>query len=310
MLKRTERNHQTLDFTQGGYLAIAAESFLVDRRASGKAAGTVRNYNDHLKHFIAYCDGQAATQIGHLTPDFLRRYLLVLAESHNPGGVHAYYRSLRAFLRWVEAEEIMPPEWRNPMAKVKPPRVPENVLEPVALEDVARLLDACKGGQHADRDRAIFLLLLDTGVRAMEFCRMTLADVDLGSGAITIPRSKSGKPRTVFIGRKSRRALRAYLRTRRDNSPALFVSAFADRLTYSGLREILRRRSMDAGIEEPTLHQFRRAFALNFLRNGGDVYTLQRLMGHSDLSVLRRYLKLTDQDTQAAHAKYSPADRL
>ena len=104
--------------------------------------------------------------------------------------------------------------------------------------------------------------------------------------------------------------MRAYLRIRRDNSPALFVTTEGDRLGYNGLREILRRRARQAGIKEPTLHQFRRAFALNFLRNGGDVYSLQRLMGHSSLEILRRYLKLTDQDTQAAHAKYSPADRL
>jgi len=250
------------------------------------------------------------TFIRELTPDFLRRYLLLLAESHNPGGQHGYYRTLRAFLRWVESEEVMPPDWRNPIAKVKPPKVPENLLEPIALGDVARLIDSCQGGHNAERDRAIFLLLLDTGARAQEVCSMSLADVDQGSGAITIPKSKSGKPRTVFVGRRTRRALRAYLRTRRDDSPALFVCTSADRLTYSGLRQILRRRAHQAGIAEPTLHQFRRAFALNFLRNGGDVYTLQRLMGHSDLSVLRRYLKLTDQDAQNAHAKYSPADRL
>lgn len=305
MFQRDTHDRQTLDFTQGGYLALAAESFLTDRRASGLASRTIRNYRLHLRNFTTYCDGQALKFVRELTPDFLRRYLL-LAESHNPGGVHGYYRTLRAFLRWLEAEEVMPPVWRNPIAKVKPPRVPENVLEPVPLGDVARLLSACKD----PRDRAIFLLLLDTGARAQEVCSMSLVDVELSSGAITIPKSKSGKPRTVFVGRRTRRAVRAYLRTRRDNSPALFVSTFDDRLTYSGLRQILRRRARQAGIIEPTLHQFRRAFALNFLRNGGDVYALQRLMGHSDLSVLRRYLKLTDQDTQSAHAKYSPADKL
>jgi site-specific recombinase XerD len=301
------RNHQILLF-QNGYLAIAAEAFLTDRKASGKTAGTVRNYRDELRKFITYCDAQAVKYIHELTADLLRRFLLSLAETHNAGGVHAYYRTLRAFLRWIEFEEVMPPEWRNPIRKVKPPKVPEHILEPVGLEDVNALIDACRSGKHAERDKAVFLLLLDTGVRARELCNINLSDVDMGT--ITIQKSKSGKPRTVYFGRKTRRAMRAYLRTRKDNHPALFVTEHGDRLSYAGLREILRRRARDAGIAEPTLHQFRRAFALNYLRNGGDVFTLQKLMGHSDLSVLKRYLKLTDQDAQIAHSKYSPVDRL
>ncbi len=303
------RNHQTLA-VQEGYLAIAADAFLTDRQAAGKARGTVENYRDHLKNFITHCDAQAVQHVHELTADFIRRYLLRLAETHNPGGVHGYFRTLRAWLNWIEREEVMPPEWKNPIRKVAAPKVPENILEPVTLEAVTALLGACKQGKHAERDKAIFLLLLDTGIRARELCNLNLEDVDMGGGAITIRKSKSGKPRLVYIGRTTRRALRAYLRTRRGDCPALFASAFDDRLSYLGLREILRRRARDAGIAEPTLHQFRRAFAIGYLRNGGDVFTLQKLMGHSDLGVLRLYLKLSDQDARSAHSKYSPVDNL
>jgi site-specific recombinase XerD len=302
------RNHWTLEF-QGGYLAIAVEGFLTDRRASNKAAGTIESYKFHLTHFVNYCTSQELKFIQELSAGFIRQYLISLALIHNPGGVHAKFRAVRAFLYWIEEEEVMPAGWKNPIHKVRAPTVPENLLEPIPLEDVNRLLDACKG-ESANRDKSIFLFLLDTGVRARELCNINLDDVEMGSGAITIRQGKGRKPRTVYIGRKTRRALRAYLRTRRDNSPALFVTTFEDRLTYSGLREILRRRSLDAGIKKTTLHRFRHAFAINYLRNGGDIFTLQRLMGHTTLDVLKKYLKLIDQDTQIAHARFSPADRL
>jgi site-specific recombinase XerD len=66
-----------------------------------------------------------------------------------------------------------------------------------------------------------------------------------------------------------------------------------ERLTYWGLNEVIRRRAKAAKVQKPGLHDFRRAFALNFLRNGGDIFTLQRLLGHADLQVLRRYLAQT-----------------
>ena len=80
-------------------------------------------------------------------------------------------------------------------------------------------------------------------------------------------------------------------------------------MTYNALRCLLRRRADVAGIKGiPTPHDFRRAFALIMLRNGVDIFALQKLMGHSDLQVLRRYLAQTDQDVQIAHMRGSPVD--
>ena len=79
-------------------------------------------------------------------------------------------------------------------------------------------------------------------------------------------------------------------------------------MTYWELNEIIRRSANEAGIQKPHLHDFRRAFALNFFRNGGDINSLQKLMGHADLQVLRRYLAQTDEDLREAHNVFSPVD--
>ena len=81
-------------------------------------------------------------------------------------------------------------------------------------------------------------------------------------------------------------------------------------LTKSGLTQMLRRRAKQAGVPYQSAHSFRRLFALTMLRNGVDIYSLQMLMGHADLQVLKRYLKLSNQDTQAAHIKGGPVEKL
>jgi integrase/recombinase XerD len=151
---------------------------------------------------------------------------------------------------------------------------------------------------------------MDTGARAQEFISIDLEDVDLVTGVILIRHGKGGKPRTVFLGKKSRKALRTYLRSRQDNSSALWVSKSNERLTYWGLRQIMRRRAEKAGVQKPSLHSFRRFFAITMLRNGTDLVTLARLLGHSDLQVLERYLNQLPEDLQAAHYKASPVDNL
>jgi integrase/recombinase XerD len=295
--------------SQADYLPILIASFLTDRRAQGFAEETVKFYKKKLKYFADYCEGQAVTQVSQLTPDMLRRYILELRDGHNSGGVHACFRSLRTLLLWVEQEEIMPFDWKNPIRKVKAPKLPVEPIEPISLQDIHSLLETCKQSFSGSRDKAMMLGLLDTGARAQEFLNLNLEDVELASGSVLIRQGKGRKPRMVFLGRKTIRAIRIYFRFRRDSNPALWVSFQGERVTYNALRCLLRRRAQLAELKDiPTPHDFRRAFALIMLRNGVDVFALQKLMGHSDLQVLRRYLAQTDQDIQTAHMRGSPVD--
>jgi site-specific recombinase XerD len=113
------------------------------------------------------------------------------------------------------------------------------------------------------------------------------------------------------VGVKTRREVLRYLRKVGAGGGPLWVSVRGGgRITYWGLRQIIRRRAAKAEVEAPTLHSFRRAFALLSLRNGADIYSLQKLMGHAGLSVLRRYLRQTEDDLREAHRKAGPVDNL
>ncbi len=204
----------------------------------------------------------------------------------------------------------MDPAWKNPIRKVKAPMLPIEPIEPVSLENVGLLVGSCEGNFSGHRDRAMIFGLLDTGARAREFLNLNLEDVDLASGSVLIRQGKGRKSRTVFLGRKTLKALRGYLRLRRDTNPALWISIHKDRATYEALRCMLRRRAQLVGLKEiPTPHDFRRAFALTMLRNGVDVFALQKLMGHTSLQVFNRYLKQAGEDLEWAAKMSSPVDR-
>lgn len=304
-----DQDQGIIKLSQQEYLPILIESFLIDRKSQGLSPETIDFYTKKLKYFQKYCEGLALTQVSQLTPDIIRRYILDVSETHNPGGVHACFRPLRTLLYWIEEEEIMPAGWKNPIRKVKAPKLPTEPIEPIQLEDIHLLLKSCASNYSGVRDKAMMLGLLDTGARAKEFLNLNLEDIDLATGAVLIKQGKGRKPRMVFLGRKTIRAIRTYLRIRRDSNPALWISVLGDRMTYAALRCLLRRRAESVGLKSiPTPHDFRRAFALIMLRNGVDIFALQKLMGHSDLQVLRRYLAQTDQDIQNAHLRGSPVD--
>jgi site-specific recombinase XerD len=291
-----------------------AEAFLVDKHSQNLSPGTIHFYKSKLQLFTLFCVSVGIEQMSQLTPILVREYLLHLEQKgHNPGGVHAAYRTLRAFLYWWE-KEFEPEAWKNPILKVKAPKVSVKPLEPVSISQIEAMIATCNANDFFDlRDKAFMLFLLDTGARASETCAVNLGEIDLQNGSVLIRSGKGGKPRTVFLGKKARRALRRYLKSRgkqinMQTNSALWVNQNHFRLTYWGINQIIRRRAKDSNIEKPSLHDFRRAFALNFLRNGGDVYSLQNLMGHADLQVLRRYLAQTVEDIRIAHIKYSPVD--
>ena len=304
----TTKNQRTISvLEQETNLQTWADAFLVDRRVGGCSKGTLGFYKEKLAKFLYYCDAQLINNVLEITPNIIRQYLLYLEDvGHNPGGVHAHFRTLRTFLNWWE-NEFEPDGWKNPIRKVKAPKLAIEPLEPVELENVKAMLSTCeKGTFFGERDKAILLALMDTGARAQEFVNINIEDVDLVTGAILIRHGKGGKPRMVFLGKKSRKALRAYLKRRHGRDNALWVGKSGERLTYWGLRQIIRRRAAQAGTPEPGLHDFRRAFCLSQLQAGVPETTIARLMGHTSTQLIARYARQTGKDIREHY--HSPID--
>ncbi len=288
-------------------LPLWIDTFLLDRKAANFSPRTVDYYGEKLAAFQNFCKAAGVGVVKDITPDILRRYLVHLKDrGHNPGGIHAHYRALRTFIRWWMGE-TEPTDYPDPFQKINAPKVDHTPLPPIPQGDVQALLDTCGTDWYGLRDRAIILALLDSGTRAEEFLSLNVPDLNLVTGDVHITSGKGGKPRTVFLGKTARRAVRRYLGPRRAG--ALWTTKTEERLTYSGLCSMLRRRAARAGIPPHLPHAFRRAFTLEMLRAGADLETVRRLLGHADLQTIHRYLALLDDDLRAVHNRTSPADK-
>jgi hypothetical protein len=113
-------------------LPTLAESFKLDAKARNLAKKTIEFYDSLLNAFVEWCAAMAVISVDQLTPETMRLYLVKLSEDgKSDGGVHAVYRTLRAFLNWYQAE-YEPAAWRNPLQNVKPPKVGIEPLTPVS----------------------------------------------------------------------------------------------------------------------------------------------------------------------------------
>jgi site-specific recombinase XerD len=299
-----------LDSSQGNDLVGWVNLYIHACRSRNLAFGTVGFYTQKLGGFLRFCQELAVADVMQISPDHIRQFLMLLHErGHKPAGVHCFFRSVRAFMKWYE-QEAEPPDWCNPINKVRAPIVPLEPLDPVSVDTVKALVEASRAhGLVGSRDKAILLFLLDTGVRLGELLALNREDVDLISGTVQVRMGKGRKPRLAYLGDKSRQTLRRQLKERQDHNPALWISRFGERLTESGLRMMLRRRASEAAVPEPSPHDFRRAFALERWRAGIDIVTLSKLMGHRSLAVLSRYMRQAGEDLERAAKQSSPVDR-
>lgn len=299
------------------------EAFLIDRQSIRLSLKTVQFYREGLVKFLKFCQLHRVTRVNQIIPVFLRRYLLWLeSEGLSPNSVHGAWRTIRCFLNWYEIENP-DPDWKNPTRNIRV-RVPKTEpLEPADIEAVKAILATCDQNFKDDhwksryeyfnlRDKVIILTLLDTGLRASELLALTIDNINPITGVVQVVHGKGGKNRTVYIGRKTRQQLRRYLKQyeKRIGKGPLFLNQHDGPITVNGLNQMLSKRAKMAGVEKQSPHAFRRLFAVTMLRNGVDLISLQMLMGHADLQMLKRYLKLSQRDTLQAHIKGGPVDRL
>jgi integrase/recombinase XerD len=230
----------------------------------------------------------------------------------NPVTVGIRWRSIRAFFNWLHREGLLS---QSPAKRIQTPKVPKQF--PYVLNDAQTqaLLQAAKvrvSTWYGFRNYAIVLTLLDCGLRVSELRGLTFNDLDLVHGSLQVI-GKGSRERQVYFGRRLSRVLREWL-TRRTLSlagDALFCTKQGYSLTRHEITHIIYRLAKTASIAgKCSPHTLRHTFATQFIRNGGDPFALQRLLGHSYIQTTMIYVHMAGTALREAHAKASPVDRL
>lgn len=319
-------------------LSQALDGYLLDARVRGLSPHTIEDYSRTFRRFQNHIGDPTLASI---TADDIRQFMAELKQTPvTPAGIAPrptrtlsnktmlnIHCALSSLWTWSINEKLTE---AHIVRAVSRPRAEQQAIEAYSKEDVTAMLEACarttsyiRTGKRecsnarptALRDRAIILLLLDTGARASEITGdpmldrlpLQIQDADQRNLRIKVM-GKGAKERIIPISVTTSKAIWRYLLTRPDAEPtdALILSSTGYELSRTGLLRIVQRLGKRASISNAYIHRFRHTFAINFLRNGGNALELKRLLGHTSLDMVERYVAIARVDIERAHKKASP----
>lgn len=298
------------------------EEYRTYNRAQNYSSTYVLAADRNLRQFAGWLRTEGrALQLSRLTLDDGRAFIVHQQERENlaragtrlsPDSVQQYARILKSWSTFLEAEGFTK---SNLYARLRLPKVPVREPEVLTQEEVSRIIGiynpSCATGL---RNIVLVLMLTDTGLRLGELCGATVDDVDLERATLKVM-GKGQRERTVHMGATVQKLLSRYLRYLRPEPLAASVRNIL--LTNDGgpfakraAMQVFRRAAVTSGVKRLHAHLLRHTFATHYLLNGGDLLTLQRLLGHSTLDMVRRYSHVAAGYVAVQHRQYSPVDRI
>jgi site-specific recombinase XerD len=302
--------------------------FEMSNLADGKSHKTVRWYSDILKYLSRYLKGNGQTNhINGFNIENARRYVLYLGSRNkfdrhpytpkqnsplSPQTVRGHIRGLKAFSSWLYREKYTS---ENRLQYLKMLKAPSKLIEPLTDQEINQIISSINQDSLVGfRNYAIFITALDNGLRASEIADVALGQLNLKEGYIKVM-GKGSKERIVPIGDFVKMTLWNYVNRVRPE-PAiigcgkLFLSQGGRPITANTIKLVFSRLAKNSGIKRLHAHLCRHTFAINYLLNGGDIFSLREILGHTTLEMVNHYLHFTSSQLAAQHHEYSPMDRL
>jgi integrase/recombinase XerD len=264
---------------------LALREFIASRIAANLSPATISWYEDRLSPFAESCPTLPRR------PEPIECFLATVKGS--PETKFDVYRALKTFFKFIGSRHRLP----NPMDAINPPRRPKTLMATLEAREMMKLLYSAE----SPRDRAILTLIMDNGVRAGEVCSLLKHNIKQET---VIVNGKTGW-REVPVSEETTRLLLQLA----AKSPDQYVfHGHKGPITRHLIYAIVRRHMEKAGINGPKLgpHRLRHAFGKNYLVEGGDLRSLQEIMGHADVKTTEKYSTLNLTDIIKKHRKFSP----
>lgn len=283
----------------------AIEEFLLACSADGLREKTIIWYTSLLGRFAAKLTRESLRTV---TTSEIRQYLVQLRQAkYSEDTIHGHTRALHRFFAWCAVEYDMP----NPMRNIRYPKLPKpKYPKTVDIEDVIKLLEACEDDWYGIRDKAMIAFLFDTGVRAEGICGLKMERFSVGEHWAYVY-EKGGKGRTVAFTETTAHLLSLWMAVRLE-SEFVFHNRLGDQLTTNGLLQMTNRLKRKAGvIGRANPHAFRHGFAKEYLKSGGNLVVLSKILGHESIEVTAHFYGVfTGDEIPHFHRKYSPMLRI
>lgn len=274
---------------KGLLLSKAIAGFVLACRARHLSEHTLTDYTRTLKRFLTHVGD---TPICQITTTQVSAFLA--AQPYSAKTILNYHIGLAALWTWAIREGYTE---RHIPRLVERPKPQQIVVSPFTEAEI-RAMMASTRQRNGDRDKSVILLLLDTGLRASELCNLERKDIDLANRRLKVL-GKGNKERLLPFSPRTSAALFKHL-SAFEGQPFPFSRTSLARL----IRDIGKR----AGVDDAHPHRFRHTFAVTYLRNGGNPYTLQTIIGHTTMEMVKKYLALAQVDIEEAHRRASPVE--
>lgn len=299
-------------------LSTAIDGYMIHAEARSLSPNTINDYRNTFEKFIRFAGG--STPVNQITARTIESFLISLDGLADKTKLN-YHTGLSALWTWLVKEELSADHIPR---QVEPPKPETPAIRPFSEQDIQLLLAALERTkpykrhfQHepsshktpnALRNRCIIFTFLDTGLRLSELCALQIRDLDLKNRDLEIRRGKGKKGRIVPVSAKTAKLLWRYQASRpaAGEMDPLFAARSGLPLSKRSVGLMLQRLGKKAGVRSCHPHRFRHTFAINYLRNGGLELSLQKILGHSDLAMVRRYAVLAQADVANDHHAASP----
>lgn len=299
-------------------LKFAIQDFIEDREFKNTAKTTISTYTISLEQFHDYCRKQEITNVEDVTASTIKGFIMEYREKgNNPTTTNTKLKHLRAFFNYMVENEVVKksPAQKVPMAKQD---IKIEVFTDYHVQQMLAYMRRKKAREqtyYAYRNYMIIVTLLGTGIRLGELCNLKWNDIDFTSQTMII----FGKKRmqsSIPVAEKLVKELAEY-RTFCDQhfkglGEYVFTTTYNTRLSTNGVQLVFKRLSKAMNFKDVRVspHTFRHTFAHRYLTAGGDIFSLQKLLRHSNLNVTSRYLALWGTALKEQSEKFNPLNHM
>lgn len=273
----------------------------------GRAANTIISYERDLRKFSAFLQNEAKGFITFDKGEIINFIALLRNEDYTSASIARMLSAIRSFCRYLILEKL---RREDPSENLQTPARWERLPKAISVDDVLRLLEAVEGGGLALRDLAMLELMYASGLRVSELVHLRVEDVNLDAGFVRVI-GKGSRERVVPVSEQTIGNVRKYIKQLRSSllkgkeSPYLFISLRGTALTRQRFWQTIKEYGRRAGIKVSP-HVIRHSFATHLLEGGADLRSIQKMLGHSDISTTQVYTKVTSDRLKKAYEKYHP----